>query len=276
MGSFVKDPKAIMRFNNRPKTFYDAEVLTVYWETRREIIERILPAPLKAASRPLVHAFVAHYPRTSFSLPYSEAALFVLADYHGEVGTYCLSMPISDDVAMGLGREICGFPKKIADIEMKKDGNLVEGTVRRHGIDFFRVRAHLNGKMNAEDGQKVIDEYYGHDLAVFNIKYSQAIDGSGFDLKPTLVKQNTTMDVRVLRKGEVEISMQDSPHDPWAELEVVNLLGGVYTVSDTVLLKGTMLEQLKPDEFLPYSYLRWDWWEDTPAEGGDGRYGESV
>ncbi|MCA1292193.1 acetoacetate decarboxylase family protein [Paenibacillus sp. alder61] len=270
MGSFVKDPKAIRKFQERPKTFYAAEVLTVYWETRREIVERILPAPLKAAQQPLVHAFVAHYPRTSFSLPYREAALFVLADYRGELGTYCLSMLVDDDMAMGLGREICGFPKKIASMELSKNGNLVEGTVRRHGIDIFRVQVNLDGKMNAADGQRMIEDYYGQDLPVFNIKYTQAIDGSGFDLKPTLVKQHTALDVRTRRTGAAEVSMADSPHDPWAELEVFNLLGGVYTVSDTVLLKGTMLEQLKPEEFLPYSYLRWDWWEPAPGEGGPG------
>lgn len=263
MGSFVKNPNDIIKYGNKPVTFYDAETLTVYWETKPEIIERILPDPLKPAKRPLVHAFVANYPRTNFCPPYREAALFVLADYNGEPGTYCLSMPITDDIAMGLGREICGFPKKMAEIEIKKEGDTVEGIVGRQGINFFHVKAKLNECFNAEDGQKILAEIYGNGLPVFNIKYSKAIDGSGFDLKPILVKEGTTMDTSVRKVGEAKIEMKDSPHDPWAELEVVRMLGSVYTVSTTVLLKGTVLTEVNPATFLPYSYLRWDWWEDA-------------
>ncbi|MFD2878953.1 acetoacetate decarboxylase family protein [Paenibacillus rhizoplanae] len=42
---------------NTPTTFYNAETLTVYWETSPEVIRSILPAPLTPGPRPLVHAF---------------------------------------------------------------------------------------------------------------------------------------------------------------------------------------------------------------------------
>ncbi|WP_051542217.1 acetoacetate decarboxylase family protein [Clostridium lundense] len=263
MGSFLKNINDIMKYGSKPTTFYDAEMLTIYWETKPELIKRILPPPLKPAKRPLVHAFIANYPKTNFCPPYKEAGLFILADYNGELGTYCLSMPITDGIGMALGREFCGLPKKMADIDFKKDKTFVEGTVGRHGIDFFNVKVNLNGKLNDENAEKILAENYGKGLPMFNIKYSKAIDGSGFDLKPTLVKQSINMDTTVLQAGEVEITLKDSPHDPWAELEVVKMLGGIYTVSTNVLLKGTILEEINPMSFIPYSYLRWDWWEDT-------------
>ncbi|MNI64001.1 Acetoacetate decarboxylase (ADC) [compost metagenome] len=116
--------------------------------------------------------------------------------------------------------------------------------------------------MNDKDGQHILDTYYGDGLPVYNIKYSKSADGKGFDLAPLLIQQNTSMDVSVLTAAEVEISMADSPHDPWSELEVVKLLGGIYTVSNTVLLRGSVLADVDPVGFLPYSYLRWDWWKD--------------
>lgn len=263
MGSFIKNVNDIMKYGSKPTTFYDAEMLTIYWETKPELIKRILPPPLKPAKRPLVHAFIANYPKTNFCPPYKEAGLFILADYNGELGTYCLSMPITDGIGMALGREFCGLPKKMADIDFKKDNTFIEGTVGRHGIDFFNVKANLNSKLNDENAEKILAENYGKGLPMFNIKYSKAIDGSGFDLKPTLVKQSINMDTTVLQAGEVEITLKDSPHDPWAELEVVKMLGGIYTVSTNVLLKGTILEEINPMSFIPYSYLRWDWWEDN-------------
>ncbi|MEK3792863.1 acetoacetate decarboxylase family protein [Paenibacillus sp. FSL R7-0204] len=260
MSSFVKDVNEITKRINTPTTFYNAETLTVYWETSPEVIRSILPAPLTPGPRPLVHAFVANYPRTSFCEPYREAAVFVLAAYNGQPGTYCLSMPISDDIAMGLGREIYGFPKKMADISLQKEDQHVAGSVSRRGTEFFHVEAALSGKMNAGNGQRIISEHYGEGLPVFNMKYSKSPDGRGFDLGPLLIRQTASMDVSVRTAAEVEIHLHDSPHDPWAELEVVRMLGGIYTVSNTVLERGEVLTAVDPVQFLPYSNLRWDWW----------------
>ncbi|SFC21024.1 acetoacetate decarboxylase family protein [Clostridium uliginosum] len=258
MGSFVKSIEYLKALSGHATTFYDAEMLTLYWETKPEIIAKLLPPPLKPAKRPLVHAFVANYPKTSFAPPYKEAGLFILADYNGELGMYCLSMPITDGMGMAMGREICGLPKKMSDISFEKNDNVLKASVSRHGIEFFNITASLNDKFNESDAKSIIDEYSPDDLPYFNVKYSKAIDGSGFDLPPTLVKQSITKDYKVTKDAEVRINMIDSPTDPWTELEVVRVLGGVYTVSTNVLLKGTVLEQIPPMTYLPYAQIKWD------------------
>lgn len=263
MGSFVKSLADIQQFGGKPTTFYDAEMLTVYWETKPEIIERLLPKPLKPASRPLVNAFVADYPATNFCPPYHEAGLFVLAEYNGQLGNYCLSMPITSDIGMAMGREVCGLPKKMADIRMSAEEGTVSGAVGRHGVDFFSVNARMGDKFSFNDSAagEILEEYYGKGIPLYNIKYSNAIDGGGFDLMPLLVAQRLVSEVKVYKAAEASVMFQESPHDPWSELEVVNMLGAVYTVSTNVLEKGKVLEPLNPLEFLPYCYLRWDWWE---------------
>jgi acetoacetate decarboxylase len=261
MGSFVKSFADIKKYGGRPTTFYDAEMLTVYWETKPEIIERLLPKPLKPARRPLVNAFVADYPATNFCPPYREAGLFVLADYNGQLGNYCLSMPITSDIGMAMGREVCGLPKKMADIRMNSSERTFEGAISRHGVDFFNINATMEDRFNDGKAGGILEEYYGKDIPLYNIKYANAVDGSGFDLMPTLVTQRLVSDVKVYKAAEASITFQESEHDPWSELEVVNMLGAVYTVSTNVLEKGKVLEQLNPMEFLPYCYLRWDWWE---------------
>jgi len=263
MNSFIKKSSDIKKYVSNPTTFYDAQMLTTYWETKPEIIARLLPSPLKPAKRPLVSAFIANYPRTNFCPPYKEAALFILADFNGELGTYCLSMPISDGMAMALGREIYGFPKKMAEIELKREGDTMNGSVSRNGIKFFSIKANINGKFNDKDGQKIIDDNYGKGLPIFNFKYSKSPDGNGFDLNPLLIQQGATMDNKVFEKGKFEMKLKDSPHDPWAELEVVKMLGCTYTVGTSVLLRGKVLAEVDPIAFIPYSNYKWDWWEDS-------------
>jgi len=79
---FVKSLEWITE--NYPETaeFYDAEVLTIYFETKPEVVKRLLPPPLEPFEIPIGFAFVANYPRTNFSVPYLESALFLQARYN--------------------------------------------------------------------------------------------------------------------------------------------------------------------------------------------------
>ena len=107
---FVKSFEAILAQSSKTADFYDAEMLTVLWETKPDIVRRLLPPPLKPAAQPLAMAFVANYPRTNFDVTYQESALFLRAEWEGEEGGYCLSMSVTNDIAMAGGREIFGFP----------------------------------------------------------------------------------------------------------------------------------------------------------------------
>ena len=146
--SFVKTYEEILNNSNESGDFFDAEMLTLAWETKTEAIEKLLSPQLKPAAKSLVLAFIADYPSTNFGVPYKESALFVKASFEGQEGFYCLSMPVTNDMAMAGGREIWGYLKKLANIEIQREGDRLEGSTERHGIQFMKVKANLTGKIN--------------------------------------------------------------------------------------------------------------------------------
>ena len=73
---FVKSLEEIAAGYQSNAVFYDAEMLTIYFETKPEVVKRLLPPPLKPAKDPLGGAFVANYPKTNFGVTYLESALF--------------------------------------------------------------------------------------------------------------------------------------------------------------------------------------------------------
>jgi acetoacetate decarboxylase len=195
---FVKSLPEIMSNMRQTADFYDAEMLTIFWETKPEIVARLLPPPLQPAKDSIAVAFVANYPRTNFDVTYKESALFLRAVHNGEEGLYCLSMPVTNDMAMAGGREVFGFPKKIADIHFERDGEAIHGWTERRGVRFMEVRARLNGKFN--DGQaqeKIISTSIEPDGSIkaiaYNVKYFPAPEGAAFDYNPRLVRQETVM-----------------------------------------------------------------------------------
>jgi len=78
-------------------------MLVVMWETKPEIIKRLLSPPLKSTERPLVISFIAHYRKTNFGPFYYEGALFLRAGFDDIAGNYCLAMPVTRYLATKFG-----------------------------------------------------------------------------------------------------------------------------------------------------------------------------
>jgi len=58
--------------------------------------------------------------------------------------------------------------------------------------------------------------------------------------------------------GEAEIILRRSDYDPWVEVEVVKMLGALYTVGDNSMVRAKTVAEVGPVEFAPYSFLKWD------------------
>ena len=257
---FVKSLDEMTATSQRTAEFYDAEMLTVYFETRPETVARLLPPPLKPARAPFGAAFVANYPRTSFGVTYLESALFLQAEFDGEEGAYCLAMPVTDDMAMIGGREVFGYPKKMARILFEREGATVRGWTERHGVRFFEVTAQLTGRFEDEDVQTMMLERLasGMNPVVYNFKYFPAPGREGFDYHPRLIREVVEFRPTSVELGDAQLSFRPSAHDPWAEVEIVRVLGAIYTVGNNTMLPGAVVAEVDPLSFAPYAFMKLD------------------
>lgn len=94
-----------------------------------------LPFPLRLARPYKATLFIADYPKTTFGCVYKEAAILVHARLFGLFPVlHCPWMVVDCDQAMIWGREMLGYPKKMARITFDEhpDGSF-SGTVGRRG-----------------------------------------------------------------------------------------------------------------------------------------------
>jgi acetoacetate decarboxylase len=92
----------------------------------------------------------------------------------------------------------------------------------------------------------------------FLFKHFPAPEGSTFDYNRRLVRQETVFKPKEIRLGEEEIILSHSDYDPWAEVDVVWMLGALYTVGDNSMLSGKTVAEVDPMKFAPYAFLKWD------------------
>jgi len=257
---FVKSFEEIAAGAQQNAEFYDAEMLTIYFETRQEVMRRLLPPPLEPTQLPIGGAFIANYPKTNFGISYQESALFLQAKFNGEEGAYCLAMPVTDDMALILGREVFGYPKKIANIQLNRDGNEMSGWTERRGVRFLEAEAKLTGKFNDPAAQQMLIEKRASnpDMVIFNFKYFSSPGRDGFDYNPRLIREVVEFRPTSMEMGEAELAFQPSVHDPWSDVEIVRVLGAVYTIGNNTMLPGSVVAEADPIEFAPYAFMKVD------------------
>lgn len=257
---FVKTIDEIATHHRETGDFYDAEVLTVYFETKPEIIQALLPPPLTPGPLPIGAVFVANYPKTNFGVSYLESALFLMVAHNGEEGVYCLSMPVNNDMALILGRETFGYPKKMAHIYLEREGNDFRGGTERHGVKFLEMKARMEGTFNDPAAQQFITEpgETNPDIVVYNFKYFPNPERTGFDYRPRLIKETVKRRPKNIEYGEAQLYFNPSPHDPWSEVEIAKVYGATFSVGDNSMLPGEVVAEVDPNEFFPYAFMKMD------------------
>jgi acetoacetate decarboxylase len=231
----------------------DAVMVMAMFRTKADVVKKVLPPPLEPDPASMGSAYVAEFHRTNFGVTYNEAALFISAQYRGEVGSYCLSMPVTNDMALIGGREVYGFPKKIAEtINVKREGNKVTGVCVRKGVPIITIKVNLKGPAEPGAIPPIGPNYL--------FKHFQNPRLDSFDYNPRLVKQRNQIDWGKVELGEGELTLAKSKHDPVSEIPVEEVVMAGYTEGMEIRMQpGEVVAEVDPIEFSPYSFIKEDW-----------------
>jgi acetoacetate decarboxylase len=256
--------------------FRGAEMLWAVFRTDRQVVERILPKPLKCPPEPLASAFVGRYPSTNFGVSYREGGLFLGASYKGEEGVYCLAMPVDDAEAMAGGREQFGFPKKVADaIALDRENDHIVGSVVRRGSEILRLECELAGPATEQVLEPLgpvaadLDGQPCRKGVSFLFKYFFSPSGRGLDYVPRLVRQVTLLRPRAdTRAGKGTVSLASTAADPLGEVPVRDVLSFVYGLWDNDMLPGRVVGRAwNVPGFLPHAMFKLDFFPHALTSG---------
>jgi acetoacetate decarboxylase len=248
--------------------FYDAEMVYVMFRTDPEVVKRIVPEPLKPSAEPSAAAFVARYPKTSFGSVYNEAALFVTVEHAGEMGGYCLAMPVTEDMALIGGREVFGFPKKIADeISLERTENGVRGRCVRRGVELIDLSMPFEEEVEPEKAVEMLRALAGQEggegwrAIAYNFKFFLSPRLSDFDYKPRLVKQMTTFrpSSKIKLSSKFDLKLKSSETDSLAEIPVKEPMMGMYGVFNNTMHPGEVVAEVEEEQFRRYAFFKQDY-----------------
>ena len=110
-------------FPKPPFRFVRREYLIITYETDRDALEAVVPEPLRIDGNLVHYEFIRMPDSTGFG-DYTESGQVIpVIDMDGRKAAYTHAMFLDDEGPIAAGREIWGFPKKLARPVLKVDGN---------------------------------------------------------------------------------------------------------------------------------------------------------
>jgi acetoacetate decarboxylase len=217
-----------------PYRFVNREFLIVTYRTDPEALRKVVPEPLQIAEPIVKFEFIRMPDSTGFG-DYTESGQVIPVSFNGQVGGYVHSMFLNDEAPIAGGRELWGFPKKLAAPTLAVQTDTLLGT-----LDYGPVRvaiATMGYKHRALEAESVLATLQTPN---YLLKIIPHVDGSAricelvrYFLEDITLKGAWT--------GPAALELAHHALAPVAQLPVLEVLSGTHLVCDMTLGMGSVI-----------------------------------
>jgi acetoacetate decarboxylase len=214
-----------------PYRFVNREYFVISYRTDLAALEKIVPKPLEIIEPIVKYEFIRMPDSTGFG-DYTESGQVIPVRFAGETGGYVHAMYLDDDPPIAGGRELWGFPKKLASPSLRVEHDTLVGA-----LDYGPLRiatgamGYKHCTMDASDALRSLRE------PGFLLKIIPHVDGSSRICE--LVRYRLG-DVTLKGAWSGPASLELHPHAlaPVADLPVLEAHAGVHLIADVTLELG--------------------------------------
>ena len=135
-----------------PYRFFNREYFIITYRTDPDALAAVVPAPLEVTEAVVKYEFIRMPDSTGFG-DYTETGQVIPVSFKGEEGVYVHSMYLDDEGPIAGGREIWGFPKKLATPRIGHENETLVCSL--HQVEL--ARAHFARIVGLRDGRVVFD-----------------------------------------------------------------------------------------------------------------------
>lgn len=223
-----------------PYRFVDREYFIIQYRTDPDALRRIVPEPLQVTEPVVNFEFIRMPDSTGFG-DYTESGQVIPVSYQGQSGSFVHQMFLNDHPPIAGGRELWGFPKKLAEPKVAVETDTLVGTLNYGSV---RIATGTMGYKHraldtAAEAKKLV-------APNFLLKIIPHVDGTvricelvRFHLEDITVKGAST--------GPAALDLYSHALAPVAELPVLQVLSAKHVIADLTLgLGGVVHDYLSP------------------------------
>jgi acetoacetate decarboxylase len=137
-----------------PYYYNNVRSLNIGFRCPLDIKRKFIPHELKP-NEELDTFIIVEYPESTIG-PYFEVVVVLSCKYKDKPGSYLANLYVDSDAAFAAGREIWGYPKKMAEIKLSSiKENIITGSLTRKEITIFDTEVELDTNVVEVDFEKL-------------------------------------------------------------------------------------------------------------------------
>jgi acetoacetate decarboxylase len=217
-----------------PYRFCNREFMIITYRTDPEKLRALVPEPLQVDAPLVKYEFIRMPDSTGFG-DYTETGQVIPVSFQGRKGGYTHCMFLNDEPPIAGGRELWGFPKKLANPKLHVEIDTIVGT-----LDYGPVRV-VTGTMGYKHKAADLDAVKASLAAPnFLLKIIPHVDGTA---RICELVEYYLEDVTVKGAWTSPAALELMPHAlaPVAELPVLEVVSSVHMICDLTLGLGKVV-----------------------------------
>ena len=217
-----------------PYRFVDREFFIVTYRSDPDALRAVVPEPLEIGEPIVKYEFIRMPDSTGFG-DYTESGQVIPVTFQGQVGGYVHAMYLDDEAPIAGGRELWGFPKKLASPSLKVEKDTIVGRLAYGSIEVaIATMGYKHRKLDPAPIEAAIA------APNFLLKIVPHVDGTAriCELVRYFCEDVT---VRGAWSGPAALELFHHALAPVAQLPVLEVVSGVHVVSDLTLGLGTVV-----------------------------------
>jgi len=217
-----------------PYRFINREFFIVTYETDMDVLKEIVPEPLEVTEPIVKFEFIRMPDSTGFG-DYAESGQVIPVSYKGKKGSYVHAMYLDDESPIAGGREIWGFPKKLAKPTLQVIDETLVGQLCYE--DYAVAYATMGYKYNSLDTKLIHQSLLAPN---YLLKIIPNVDGSVriCELVEYYLEEVT---VKGAWSGPAAIQLLQHAMAPVAALPVHKVISGAHILTDLTLPYGKII-----------------------------------
>jgi len=217
-----------------PYRFFNREYLIITYRTDPVQLRALTPEPLLPDGDTVKWEFIRMPDSTGFG-DYTETGQVIPVTFHGRKGGYSHCMFLNDDPPIAGGRELWGFPKKLADPVLRVEIDTLVGTLNYGPV---RVATGSMGYKHRQADPAAAQAALG--APNYLLKIIPHVDGTPriCELVEYHLEEIT---VRGAWSGPAALELHAHALAPVAELPVLEVVSGVHIIADLTLGLGEVV-----------------------------------
>ncbi len=216
--------------------------LIITYRTDPDALRAVVPEPLEIAEPIVKYEFIRMPDSTGFG-DYTESGQIIPVSFRGVQGSYSHAMYLNDHPPIAGGRELWGFPKKLASPKLVTEIDTLVGT-----LDYGKVRiakATMGFKHRLADHAAVLA---GMAMPNFLLKIIPHVDGS-VRICELVRYYLTEVTLKGAWTGPGSLELHPHALAPVADLPVLKIESTLHFVADLTLDLGEVVyDYLSPQE----------------------------